>query len=227
MSNKTSNHTSVKHEIISKTNANILLAISLTTFLVVFCIFAARALFSQSAYYNRVITEKKKALDQIEANEEPLASLTKSYDSFKNSSINVIGGNPEGTGPMDGNNIKIIEDSLPSSYDFPALTSSFEKILKETGVEIKSIGGKEDSSLSQQNVPTGEATGLEVPYTISFSGPEDKTKELLKNLERSIRPINVNSIQIQISGNNMDSVVNLKTYYTQESAFILGTKEIE
>lgn len=227
MNNKGSKHTSVKHDIISKNNSKVVIIISLTTFLVVFCIFASKALFSQSSYYSRVIKEKKIALKQLEANQEPLNQLAESYKSFGSTQVNIIGGNPTGQGPNDGNNIELTEDSLPSLYDFPALTSSFEKILKNAGVENKSIGGQEDSALSENTSPNGESVGLEIPYSVSVTADQTKTKQLLQTLEKSIRPIYVTGLQIQIGTSTLDSVINLKTFYTQESVYTLGSKEIK
>jgi hypothetical protein len=227
MNNKSNAHASIKHERISRTNSKIVLLVTVATFIVVFCAFASRALFSQGAYHNRIISEKKIALNQLKSNEESIKELAVSYDSFSTQPINVIGGNPEGQGPNDGGNLKIMEDALPSKYDFPALTSSFEKIIKSVGVQSKSIGGQEDPELSKTTEPTESATALEIPYSLAVSGPQDKIQLLLDTLERSIRPMSITSVQIQIAGQTLDTRIQLKTYYTQEGAFVLGSKEVK
>lgn len=227
MSSQNRAHSSVKHDIVSKTNFRLVMIVSGTVFLVVFCIFVSRALFSQGAYHNRIISEKEASLRQLRNNVEPIRQLTESFESFESAQINIISGNPLGEGPNDGLNSKIVEDSLPSKYDFPALTSSFEKILQAAGVETKAIGGREDESLTSTTVSAGTATADEVPYTFSFSGSQNQTKVLLELLERSIRPMHVTNLNISIGGETLDTRVTLNTYFTQKSSFILDTKEID
>ena len=137
-----------------------------------------------------------------------------------------MGGNPGGEGPLDGNNAKIVLDSLPGAYDYPALSSSFEKILKEGGYTINSLGGSEDSNI--ENVATGNVQPINVPYRFSFTTSLDGTKALLGTLERSIRPMNVDQLSVQVGANGTLSVdVSLHTYFTQQKTFELGSKEVE
>lgn len=228
MNNKSNARTSVKHDIISKTNSNIVLMISLSTFIVIFCLFASRALISQGAYHNRIISEKKDALNQLKENEDSIKDLTLAYDSFDNQAVNVLGGNPTGTAPNDGKNTKIMEDALPSKYDFPALTSSFEKIIKSVGVESRAIGGREDSNLnSDSSSSTESGTALGIPYSLAVGGTQENIELFLDTLERSIRPMNVTSLQIQIGGQSLETRILLNTYYTQEASFVLGSKEVK
>src|SRR6185436_19057656 len=95
----------------------------------VFSLMASRGLLGQRSYQARVINEKGKAVKQLQSNVAATKSLVDSYSNFTSLSSNVLGGNPRGTGDKDGDNGKIVLDSLPSKYDFPALTTSLEKIL--------------------------------------------------------------------------------------------------
>ena len=72
---------------------------------------------------------KEKAHQQLDKNLKAFDSLVVSYKSFEGKSTNVIGGNASGTGDNDGKNSKIILDALPSSSDFPALTSSIWHVM--------------------------------------------------------------------------------------------------
>lgn len=220
-------HKSVKHDIIDKSNNHMIVTIGIATFIFVFSIFSARALISQSLYQNRIITEKEKALSQLNTNKKSLEELKDSFDSFQAESPNLLGGSPTGTGPLDGSNAKIILDSLPGKYDYPGLSSSFEKILKEGGYEIRSIGGTEDVSLASSNFPTGNAVAISMPYSFTVSSNVDGIKKLLQTLERSIRPMYVDSLQIQVGENVLQTKVNLHTYFTQPKTFDLGTKEVK
>ena len=76
---------------------------------------ASRALWSQRGYQSRVISEKEKAVSQLESNIAATNQLAISYNAFVSTPDNVIGGNPNGTGDRDGNNAKIVLDALPRS----------------------------------------------------------------------------------------------------------------
>ena len=119
---------SAKHLQINKANSNMVIIIAVAAFVVVFSLVASRALLEKSSYQRRVIAAKQKASNQLKANVEASKSLQASYKTFVSNPNNIIGGNPSGSGDNDGDNAKITLDALPSQYDFPALTSSLEKI---------------------------------------------------------------------------------------------------
>lgn len=218
---------SIKHAIIDKTNKNMLIAVAVATFVFMFSLFAAKALISQSLYHGRIISEKESALDQLKENKASLEELEKSFTAFKSEPVNILGGSSTGEGPLDGDNAVIVLAALPSGYDYPALSSSFEKILRNGGYDIGSIGGTEDSSLASNNIASGIATPIEIPYSFTVSSNSAGTSRLLDTLESSIRPMYVDSLRIQIGENILQSTINLHTYFTQPKTFQLGAKEIK
>jgi len=221
-----STHRSVKHEIINKDSTRIVTIVAGTVFLVVFCGFAFKTLFSQSLYHNRVIGEKEKALRQLESNKEAVEELEQSYTAFVGEAENILSGSPGGDGPLDGDNAKIVLDALPGIYDYPALSSSFEKILLGGGYTISSLGGTEEQGVGGE--ATSDVKPINIPYAFSFVSTVEGSKDLLKTLERSIRPMNVDSIAIQVqAGGQLETEVTLHTYFTQQKTFELGSKEVE
>lgn len=219
-------HTSIKHDIISRDSTRIVVAVAITVFLIVFCGFAIKTLFSQSLYHNRVISEKEKTLDRLKQNKDALETLEQSYNAFVSEPENILGGNPNGLGPIDGNNRKIVLDALPGKYDYPALSSSFEKILVEGGYNVGSIGGAEQRNVEQ--TATANVTPIEIPYKFTFTSTLEETKTLLRTLESSIRPMHVDRLSVQIGGEGiLTTSVTLHTFYTQPKTFELGSKEIE
>ncbi len=217
---------SIKHDIISKDSTRIVAAVAVSVFIIVFCGFAIKTLFSQSLYHNRVISEKETTKKRLEDNEKALVTLKQSYDAFVNSSENILEGSPSGTGPVDGNNAKIVLDALPGAYDYPALSTSFEKILVDGGYKVDTLGGTEDSSIKA--APTGKAIPVAVPYGFTITAPFAQTFTLLQTLERSIRPMHVDRLGIQVEANgDMRMQVTLHTYFTQQKAYELGSKEVK
>lgn len=219
------NRRSIKHDIIDRDSTRIVATVAGAVFVVVFCGFAVKTLFSQSLYQNRVISEKEKTLKQLKKNKDAVKTLEQSYAAFTGEAENILGGNPVGQGLIDGNNAKIVLDALPGKYDYPALSSSFEKILREGGYTIVQLGGSEESN--SQNNATGKVTPIEIPYSFGFSSDVAKAKTLLQTLERSIRPMNVDTIRLQVgSAGEITATVGLHTYYTQQKTFELGSEVI-
>jgi len=230
-------HKSIKHQIIDKDNTRTVAAVALATFIVIFSLFAVRALFSQSLYHGRVVAEKETALTELKQNKESIETLKQSYTEFVGEQTNILGGNSTGSGPIDGDNARLVLDSLPSLYDYPALSSSFEKILKDGGYKIGSIGGSGDTISVETgdeieietgiNPEEGVITAEEVPYSLSFTSTRDRAEDFLITLERSTRPMYVDSLQIQVGEKTLVTNVVLHTYFAQGKSFELGFKEIK
>jgi len=223
-------HLSSKHLKIKSANTVIIISVSVTVFIVMFSLVSARALFSQAAYNQNIIGEKKDALEIAKTNSETAKDLEASYLSFATETVNVLGGNPEGTGPLDGSNPKIVLDSLPSEYDYPALSSSIEKILLDNSYQIDRIGGSEDSGLSgggRASISGIGSSAVEIPYPLSIVSTAEGTKNLLGILERSIRPFYVESLEISGSDSSMTAKMSTKTFYQPAKEFTVTTKVVE
>lgn len=227
---------SVKHSIIEKTNSFIVMMVGIAVFVVVFCIFASKALISQSAYQQRVINEKQLALDTLNANKVAIDELKVQYAAFASASVNVLTGNPAGSGPIDGENPKIVLDALPSVYDYPGLSSSVEKILIDGGFGIESIGGAEDPLLAGQ--PTTSAATADVatatkpvpiaiPYPISVKTSVVGAKQLFETLEKSIRPFKVDAVSITSADDGLLTSITMNTYFLPETGLNVTTKVVD
>jgi hypothetical protein len=225
-------HLSSKHIDIKKDNTMIFVAIGIAVFITIFGITSGRALIGQASYHQRVITEKQKSLEQAKANLNNAEDLEASYLSFAGEAINILGGDPEGEGLIAGSNPKIVLDALPGVYDYPALSSSIEKILLDNGYQIERIGGSEDESLSSGNgsttISASGSSGLtEIPYPISFTADVSGAQRLLGILERSIRPFYVENISFSGSDQNLSVDINMKTFYQPQIQFEAGSKVVD
>jgi hypothetical protein len=218
------------HNIIDKNNTKMLITVSGAVFVVVFCLVASRTLINQSFYQNDVISKKKTALTTLENNIDSASDLEASYLSFATEPVNVIGGNPAGDGPKDGDNAKIVLDALPAVLDYPGLSSSIEKILVGGGYAITSIGGSEDTAVSavaatEETPVVADSAPVQIPYPIVTSSSPELALSLLQTLEKSIRPFNISSLKIEGNGNNLGLTVSMFTYYQPEKTLQI-TKEV-
>ncbi|MDQ2973672.1 MAG: hypothetical protein M3Q79_04305 [bacterium] len=231
MSQTNPSRTSKKHVLIDKANQVALIALSVAVAVFIFSLFASWALIKQNSYNQKVIGVKKKALSQIKTNKANIDQLIKSYESFATEPVNVIGGNPTGTGPKDGDNPRIILDSLPSQNDFPGLASSLEKLVQtQGGVSIGSLGGSDSGSTPSATeevvaVPINGPQSVEIPLSVNSSYPQLQT--FVRSLEASIRPVYVAKLTISGSDADMSLNLDLNTFYQPEKTFTVRSEVVK
>lgn len=219
---------SLKRVQISKANTTMVIAIAIAAFVFTFTLIAGKALLSKRAYQSRVISAKQKAVNQLQENIKATNSLVASYKSFVDTPSNVIGGNPKGTGDKDGDNAKITLDALPSQYDFPALTSSLEKILTGSNYKVNSISGTDDELAQKQADQNGAPQPVVIPFQISVTTDVTGAKNLLGLLERSVRPINVQQLTLTSgSTQGMQVTISAQTYYQPEKGLKIQTEVVK
>ncbi len=219
---------STKRVMIDKANVTVVIAVSIAVFVTIFCLVASKALLSQRAYQARVIGAQEQARDQLQANIKAADALTTSYKAFASAPQNVIGGSATGSGERDGDNARIVLDALPSKYDFPALATSLEKLIKGQNLAIASITGTDDESNQQATSASDSPKPVEMPFKVSVSGNYDSVQNLIKVFELSIRPININQLTFKASqGGSLSLDVDAKTYYQPEKGFEFKTEVVK
>ncbi len=210
---------------IDKANATMAIIVAATAFVTIFSLVACRALLNQRSYQARVIKQKKQTLAQLKANNKAAEQLVTSYKAFVGSNDNIIGGSASGSSDRDGDNAKIVLDALPSKYDFPAVVTSLEKILKTSNFKINSITGTDDS-LNQKEQSTGTPQVVEMPFEVNVTGSADTVKGLLDIFQRSIRPIQVTNVTLSGKDSALTADIKAKTFYQPSKSVTITTKEI-
>jgi hypothetical protein len=204
---------SLKRIGIDQTNSKILAVTSGAAFLIVFFVVASYALFNQMMYQNRVISVKKKAVSQLETNIVSSKTLMEKYEEFVSAPQNLIGGDPNGTGTQDGSNAKLALDALPSKYDFPALTTSIEKLLVDQQVKIMSINGIDDTVNQAITDSTGSPQPVEMPFEVTVGGEFQAIQNVISAFERSIRPFQVQTLEVTGDQQDLTLKITSKTFY--------------
>jgi len=216
-----------KRNLITQANKRIVTATAVAAFVVVFSLFAAKSLISQAAYQNKVISGKKKAVAQLKADLNARDDLVTSYKAFVSTQQNIIGGNPTGTGAKDGDNAKIILDALPSKYDFPALTTSLEKIINDQGLQITSISGTDDEIAQSANQSSSSPQPVAMPFQIQVNGSYASVQNLISVLDRSIRPFQIKSVELTGNDSSMVASISGQTYYQPEKNLNIKTEVVK
>jgi hypothetical protein len=219
---------STKRIAINNAQAQMVVIIAVASFITVFCLMASKAVLSQNQYNARVTTAKEKARDQLQDNIDKFSDLQSSYKAFNATATNVIGGTTTGTGDNDGDNSKIVLDALPSTYDFPALTSSLEKIFTDRNIKISSITGTDDQVAQQANLSSPKPTPVDIPFTLTISDANyQSVTQVIDTLQKSIRPIQIDSLDISGGSENMTVTITAHTYYQPAKSLSITEKVVK
>lgn len=218
---------SQKRQLIDKANQRVLVITSLAAFIVIFCLVASKTLFGQLLYQNRIVQAKKTTLSQLKKDFSAAQNLETAYQAYISTPQNVIGGNPSGSGPNDGDNGKIVLDALPGQYDFPALATSLTKLLSGQGVKIQSISGTDDEVAQSEQAQTATPQPVPIPFQVSANGNYQAIVNTAKTFEASIRPIQVQTLTLSGDDANLNLTLAAQTYYQPQKTFNLSTKVIK
>lgn len=222
------NKVSIKHIEISKANKQVVLIAGIAGFLTVLCLVSSQAYLAQNKYLSKVITKKQAAYKQLTVNIEATKKLASAYDDFQNQPKNILEGDSKGEAPNDGSNSKLILDALPSSYDFPALTSSIEKILTARNLKVEAITGIDDelAQVNAQSSPTPQA----IPMVFSFkikNATYAQVQDVVKALTLSIRPIHVDTLIITGGNTNMALEITAHTFYQPPKNLVIKSETVK
>lgn len=215
-----------KRALIDKTNTTIVVIISIAAFVSVFSLVATKTLVGQITYQNRVISEKRKAVGQLKDNVNNVKNLKVSYDAFTGSTTNVLKGNSTGEGPKDGDNAKIVLDALPSVYDFPSTVTSVQ-VLAATNGTTANISGVDNEVQEAANKLSSAPRATGIPFQLTTKASYDGVKKLIDVLHRSVRPIEIKTLDISSSDDELIMSVNAETYYQPGKSLTYKTKVVK
>jgi len=217
-----------KRVAITKANARMVAIVAVASFVTIFCLIASKTVFSQNQYQVRVTDAKQKAYTQLQKNVAAFSNLSNTYSDFVNQSTNIIGGSSSGSGNNTGDNATIILDALPDNYDFPALTSSIEKILTDRGFQIASISGTDDQLNQQSNTSSAAPQPVSIPFSFSVDHASyTSIGQLISALQQSIRPIQIDTLTLSGGASDMTATVSAHTYYQPALNLTISKKVVK
>jgi hypothetical protein len=216
-----------KRALIDRANSTVVAVVGIAAFIVVFSLVATKTLIGQAAYQNRVISAKRVAVNQLKSDITASGQLKTAYDAFISTPQNAIGGDPNGNNSGDGNNAKIVLDALPSSYDFPSLATSLESLLTSQNVTINSISGTDDELAQSANQSSGAPQPVPIPFQVSVTADYNGIQSVIGTFEKSIRPIQVQTIDISGSDANLTLAVTAQTYYQPAKSLNISEKVVK
>jgi len=217
-----------KRSLISKANSTMVIATTVAAFVLVFTLVAGKTLASQLSYQNKVISAKKTALNRLKEDLAARTTLKNSYDAFIAQNPNVIGGDKNGTSGKDGDNAKIVLDALPSKYDFPALTTSLEKLITDQNLKIVGITGTDDEAAQAANATSPNPQPIAMPFQVQVNGSYQSVQDLVDVLSLSTRPFQIQTLELSgADKGNMTANISAQTFYQPEKDLKITSKVVK
>jgi Tfp pilus assembly protein PilO len=205
-----------KRVLVDKANTIVIVSAAVAAALVVFSLFASMALIKKIGYQNDVINLRKAANEQLKTNLDSTTQLVASFNAFDDTVESVIG-TPD-------KNSKIVLDALPSKYDFPALATSLDGIITGAGLSVESITGTDEEVNAVQS--SINPVPIPIPFQIIAKGTYENAQKLIADLERSIRPFNITTVDFDINDDGLVTVtISGQTAY--QPAKELGIEELK
>ena len=217
-----------KRGLIEKANNTIVVVTAVAAFVSIFSLVASRSLLNQEGYQSKIISAKSQAKKQLDDDIAAETTLNSAYSTFVSTPQNILGGDPNGTKPNDGNNAKIVLDALPPQYDFPALATSLEKLITSQGLTITSITGIDEELVQQGTSSTVNPVPVAMPFQVQVNGNYASLRKLLDQFQASIRPFQILTLSATVPNNqnDMSFLISAQTYYQPGKSFTIGEKVI-
>jgi len=216
-----------KRTMITEANKRVLIMTSVAAFLVVFCLVASKTLLGQIIYQDKVISQEEQAKSRVDSDLDARTSLANAYQAFTNTPQNVLGGNPAGTGSQDGSNTKIVLDALPSTYDFPAVATTLEALIKSQGLQITSITGTDEELQQLSNQSNASPQPVAMPLSFTVNGSYQSIENLINIMEASIRPMQIQTVNLTGGETDMTANISAETYFQAQKSFSVTKQEVQ
>jgi len=198
-----------KRQLIKKSNSTIVVAIAITAVIVAFSLVTLNFLWGLSQHNSRVISKKAEASKILEENTESIEKLQQNFNVFEAGDVKSAA----------------VLDALPSKYDFPALATSMESLVQRSGLTLDAFTGddNEENALQSETQPAP----VEIEFTLQVSGSYEDVKKLIDNMEKTIRPMKI--VSIEMKGVDAEMKVSIKTitYYQPATSLEVETSTVE
>lgn len=134
------------------------------------------------------------------------------------------------------NSLRVVFDALPVTEDQSALAASLQNIvLAKSNVAVSNLTLSQASSMSTGGTTATSSSASPIPsgaqktvFSFAVDGSYDDIKQMLLDMERTIRPLNVTSMTVDKSAKGLlHAEIAGDTYYTPSMTVQLSKKTIK
>ena len=217
---------------IASANKQMFAWVAIAAVVVVVCAVLMFNFVQRITYQAEVNGELNKTAQTLSGNIDTIDSLKKEVDKL-NTDKNL---NLPNLRSDDSTAFQVVLDALPTEDDRVSLGSSLQqRILAPSGISIEqiSVTGVGSVGVDASEVDeAGEGASIVNPeaQAITFSfvihGNYDNIQNALRDIERTIRPITIDSLNLQGTDEALQATVNATTYYVPKVDWRTGEKTI-
>lgn len=207
-----------KRQQIDSSKRTMFIVVAIAAFAVGISLVVAFFLAQQIWFHTKIIGAKQETIDTIRKNIDSVDELKSNVRKLDvNDALNSVKIND------DSSAVQSILDALPAEANADALGASLQT--KFAG----SIGGLtiERLTIGSTGGKSTKDSGSTIGFTMSVNGPADKLKELLAKFEKSIRVIELKSIDVQATRNGLTMNISGAAYYEPAQQVQLETEVVK
>lgn len=193
---------------IKRANTVIFGAVATAAVVVVVSAVLLNFLWDLRGFNNRVIAERTVARDTLDANLENIEKLETSFLALEQGEINS----------------QVVLDALPSRYDYPALATSVDKQVEEDGLVLNNIQGDDLIADAVESDIMPEA--VQMPFSINLQGDYEGMVTFIQNLEKTIRPMSIDAIELNGTDDELRAQIRMHTYYQPSVSIEVETETV-
>lgn len=216
-----------KRQQIASSNKAMFLWVAGASVLVAFALVISIFLAKQIIFTEKVLIEKNNTIGTLDQNLQTADALDKNVKKLRADKNLTLA-----RSSASDNNLDVIIDAMPYAADEVALGSSLQTALL-TGASIESLTVEStdvDTTSGGTDTSFLEQIGTAQPIVFSFkaTGTSEQLQDVLDRFNRSIRPINILSLQLESAGaNNLTATVQAVTYYQPKKTVELTEKVVK
>ena len=180
---------------IQKANTVMFGSIIAASVIVSFSLVTLNFLWNLRGFNNRVIEARSEALTTLQQNALNVQELKQRFTALEEDDINS----------------KVVLDALPSVYDFPAIATSIDKQVEKDSLKLINFSGDDLSAEAAKSAIVPEPVAIS--FNLTVEGNYEKIGDFITNLEKTIRPLVIDSIELSGSDSAMTADLVLHTYY--------------
>ncbi len=213
---------------ITKANRTMFLWVAAVSALVGFALVISVFLIQKAVFNEKILTVKNQTVSTLKTNNKNISELEAQVRILDNNQALI-----DSKSKPEDQAVQVILDALPSEVNSLALGASLQnKLLANIdglsidSLQVDSVVGVESlsSDPAAQNVSGTASSGQsEITFRFAVSGNESTLKQVLVQLERSIRAIDILSLRIENQGAKRVLTVQARAFY--EPARIVELKD--
>ncbi|OYX39807.1 hypothetical protein B7Z00_00070 [Candidatus Saccharibacteria bacterium 32-50-10] len=216
-----------KRQQIDSSKKTMFMTVAVAAFAVGIALVVAFFLVQQILFHSKVIGAKQQAIDTIKRNIETADDLKDNIRVLDtNPALNSVKLNEQSSA------VQVILDALPAEANADALGASLQVRFVGTtnGVVVESLSVDGEGVISEEvavDDSVDDSAANRVGFNLVVSGPVDSLKELLAKFERSIRVIELTSVELQAGTSGLTMSVAGYAYYEPAQTVEIGTKVVK